>query len=137
MKMGHFGALCCAIIALLGAGFVYWDLQDGYFSRMLLFLPVITGLLAVALLLFPGGPVTFQALARDPGTTEAARWLTGIPPLHRRAWVVAVCLSYYVSQGVSDFLEGKDFFSLREQITNLVVLLVLGLAFRKQLRQMW
>lgn len=137
MKLGHFGALCCAVIALLSAGVLYWDLQDGYFSTMLLALPIITGTLTVALLLLPGGPVTFQEAARDPGTERAGRWLASIPPLHRRAWLVAVGLSYYLTLGTSEYLQGKDFFSLGEQLLVLVVGGILWLVLRKQLRRMW
>lgn len=130
-------ALCCAAVALLGAGAVYWDLQDGYFSKQLVFLPIFTGLLALALLLFPGGPGTFRALARDPGTGQAARWLAGIPPRHRRAWLLAAGLSFYLSFMASNYLEGNVFFSLREQVVVLLALLVVGLVLRKQLRQLW
>lgn len=116
---------------------MYWDLQDGHFSRVLLFLPIFTGLLGLALLLFPGGPTSARAVLADPGTEQVGRWLAGIPRGHRRAWLLATGLSYYLSLGVGDYLAGKDFLSWHEQVIILIALLVVWLVLRKELRRLW
>lgn len=137
MRFGYVLALCFLGLALVGAGLVYWDLQDGKFSTDLLFLPIFTGTMAVAFLLFPGGPVAAAAVIRDPGTEQAFRWLRSVPLLHRRAWLVAAGLAIYFSFWVRKYLEGKPFFALSEQLTFLGVGGILVFFLRKELRQMW
>lgn len=128
-------ALCCFGLALMFAGVFYWDVQDGTFSLRLLYMPIIFGVMAVAFLLFPGGPYTF----RDAATSAAGLggWADAIPRLHRRVWVVAAGLAIYLSVGASDILEGKPFFTLGSQVLYLFVAFVMWLIFRKRLRGLW
>ncbi len=138
MRFGHAIALCLLALALVGTGLVYWDLQDGNFSTSLLFLPILTGTMAVALLLFPGsGPGTAGAVIRDPGTAQAGSWIRGIPVLHRRAWVMAAWLAIYLEFWARRYLEGTPFFTLSEQLTFFGVSGVLVFFLRKELRRMW
>ena len=109
MKLGCFAALCCAIIALIGAVLVYWDLQDGYFNTKVLALPIITGTLAVTLLLFPGGSTTFKQAALDDDSQGVARWSSAVPRSHSRAWVLTLGLSAYLTMGAEQYLQGEVF----------------------------
>ena len=137
MKLGHFAALCCLVFALLGAGFSYWDMQDGYYSTKLLFLPILTGLMSVALLLFPGGGTTFQQAARPDSAHTFEEWKAGTPPLHRRAWLLTAGLAIYLSLWAQKWLAGEAFFTVSEQLGLLLVAGLLWLFLRKQLRQPW
>lgn len=98
MKLGHFVALCCFVIALVSAGFSYWDMQDGYYSTRLLYLPIFTGMMGVALLLFPGGRTTFREAAQPNSAHTLQEWKHDTPPLHRRVWLLTAVLSLYLSQ---------------------------------------
>ncbi|GAB3637160.1 hypothetical protein GCM10027422_27500 [Hymenobacter arcticus] len=135
MKLGHFVALCCFLLALVFAGVFYWDVQDGTFSLRLLYLPIMCGSMAVVFLLFPGGPFTFREAATGPAGLGG--WLDTIPRLHRRAWVAAAGVAIYLSIGASDLLEGKPFFTLGTQLLYLFVAFVLWLIFRKRFRGLW
>lgn len=135
MKIGHFIALCCFVLALGFAGVFYWDVQDGTFSLRLLSLPIMMGVMTVAFLLFPGGPLTFREAATGPAGLNS--WPATIPRLHKRVWVVAGCLSIYLSIGASDILEGKPFFTLGSQLLYLFVAFFLWLIFRKRFRGLW
>lgn len=137
MKLGHFGALCCLGLALLSAGFSYWDMQDGYYSPKLLFLPILTGLMSVALLLFPGGRTTLREASRPDSTHTFGEWQSDTPPLHRRAWLLTAVLAIYLSLWVQKWLVGEEFFTVFQQLGLVFVFGFLWLFLRKQLRQLW
>lgn len=137
MKIGHFGALCCAGVALVSAGFSYWDMQDGYFSTKLLFIPIMTGIMALTLAVFPGAPYRLRDAAQEPGGEVVNHWNQGTPRLHRRAWLVAGGLSIYIALGVSSYLQGENFFSLSNQICTLLAGGIVYWLVRKQLRGFW
>jgi hypothetical protein len=135
MKLGHFAALCCAVIALIGAALLYWDLQDGYFNTKVLALPIITGTLAVTLLLFPGGSTKFKQAALDHDSQRVTKWSGAILSSHRRAWVLALGLSAYLTMGAEQYLQGKDFFTLGNQVSTVAALVVALLLLRWWLRR--
>lgn len=131
MKLGYAGALCCAVVALLGAGLVYWDLQDDTFMPQLLVIPIMPAMLGLALLLFPGGPTTLQqGLEHNPNFI--AQWRQQVPRLHARMWVLSLALSLYLSMYASFYLQGKDFFEWGNQ---LIALGMMGLLYHWLRRQ--
>ena len=137
MKLGHFVALCCFALALLGAAFVYWDLQDGYYSSKLLMLPIMTGMMGVALLLFPGGPTTFREAAQPNSVHTFHEWKHFTPRLHRRVWLVTAGLAFYLSHWADNYLEGKAFFTFREQLPLLLAFGLIAFYVRKEIRRIW
>ena len=139
MKLGHFGALCLAGVTTLFIALAYWDLhlKSDSFLEILVLMPCIFGALALAMAVFPGGPLTYQQAAHDTSPDGLAIWLRQIPALHRRAWLLALVLGLYLGFWADSFLQGHDFFAPAQQIPFLVVLLIGGLLARKPLRQWW
>ena len=137
MKLGHFAALLCFVVALVFGGFSYWDMQDGYYSTRLLFMPIFAGLMAVALLLFPGGHTTFQEAAQPGSAHRFGEWTRSTPPLHRRVWLLTAGLAIYVSMWAQSWLADEPFFTVFHQLSLVFVFGLLWLFLRKQLRQLW
>lgn len=137
MKLGYFASLVCFALALVFGGFSYWDMQDGTYSPRLLFVPICTGLMAVALLLFPGGSTTLQEASQPNSAHTFEEWQRSTPPLHRRAWLLTAGLAIYLCLWAQSWLAGEAFFTVFEQLGLLFVFGCIGLFLRKQLRQLW
>ena len=137
MRLGHFAALICFVLTLVFGGLSYWDMQDGYFSTKLLFLPIFMAVMGVALLLFPGGRITFREAAAPDSAHTFQEWKHGTPPLHRRVWLGAAVLSIYLSLWAQKWLAGEAFFTVFEQLGLVFIFGLMWLFLRKQLRQLW
>ena len=116
-----------AVLSVVFAALSYWDLQDGDFYERGIMMPILMGVMAVFLLLFPGGKTTFVAIAGEGD--GFSRWLGEIPAWHKKAWLGGFLLSFYLGEWASHYLQGQDFFSLGNQLTALFVAVAMGVVF--------
>lgn len=135
MKLGHFVAIVLACLTLVFGALAYWDLQDTTFSSRSVFAPIVTGVEAIAFLLFPGGKTTFQQAALSKETDRIGPWLDETPLLHKRIWLGGFALSIYLSLWEKDFLQGNDFFTFGNQISLLLAFVVIVFAIKRYFRK--
>ncbi len=110
-------SLLMLILALVFGAYAWWDWQDGSTNTLVTFVPVWMGVMGLALLIFPGAPLSFREAALDSANpNRVGDWLGEAPAAHKRAWLAAMLLAIYLSFWLNDYLESKAFFTFGTQL---------------------